>query len=127
MSEKQIWDVLRCCVCGRYVHKTTRKIVPKPNHGVVMSHTYCDECKEKAMQEVRDLATEEMIRRWVNRRPVPPGVSERVRRRTLDHYERDELEGDAERAAVRRRIMADPAVRYGVLGRRKGGDDTCLS
>ncbi len=123
MSEKQIWNVVKCCGCGRYLDKETRKIVPKPAYGVVMSHTYCDECREKAIEEVNALATEEVLKRVAGRRPVPPDVSGRVRERTLDHYERSE----AKKAAVRRRVMAAPGVRYRLLIRGNGGDDTCLS
>lgn len=85
---KEIWDILRCCKCQRCVDRETGQIVPEPTDGVVMSHTYCDECKEKAMKEISLLATEEMVKRAARPKPVPPGLSERVRKKTLDHYER---------------------------------------
>lgn len=89
MSEKQIWSVFKCCECGRYVHKATRKIVPKPNYGIVMSHGYCDDCKEEAMKEISIVATEERLKRLLRLRPVPPALSERIRRRTLDRQQRE--------------------------------------
>jgi len=87
MSEKQIWNVSKCCVCGRYVHKGTGNIVPKPNYGIVMSHTYCKECKEKAMKDISTLAAEGLVKRTLRPEPVPPETCERIRKRTLDRYQ----------------------------------------
>jgi hypothetical protein len=48
----EVFTIVKCCLCGRYLEKKSRKFVPKPDRGVVISHTYCDDCIKKAIEEV---------------------------------------------------------------------------
>jgi len=52
---REIWDVVICCVCGKYFDKETRECVEKPKDGTVMSHTYCDKCAEDLRAQIREM------------------------------------------------------------------------
>lgn len=64
-DEPEIWDLLQCSECGRYVDKETGEIVPKPTHGRVVSHTVCEDCavdilalRREALERKRRVARE---------------------------------------------------------------------
>lgn len=50
--QNEIYNIVQCCGCKKYLEKDTRKIVQKPGEGIVASHTYCPECEAKAYEEL---------------------------------------------------------------------------
>lgn len=83
---KEIYAVLQCYVCKRYVDRKTRQIVPKPQYGMVMSHTYCDDCKAEAMRRIEFTVTESMIERELSKRKSPD--YDAMLKTTMDHYDK---------------------------------------
>lgn len=54
-NEAEIWDTFQCTKCGRYVDRETGRIVRKPEHGRVMSHTLCDDCAVEELARRREM------------------------------------------------------------------------
>jgi len=91
-GQKQIWDILQCAECKRYVEKETGRIVPKPSEGKIMSHTVCHDCLPKVnarleaeAEAIETERVEVMLGKVLRSADPPAEVADRIRNNTLNY------------------------------------------